>query len=136
MTSEPIPGPRGLPLLGNLLDVAASGPVITQIERLADTYGPIFQLHLKGKRALVVSSAQLVDELVDEKKFRKEPPAALEKKPGGATGLFSARSDDPDWGQAHRVLAPAFSPLSIEDMFDGTFEKKTQIRILLILNQI
>jgi cytochrome P450/NADPH-cytochrome P450 reductase len=33
-------------------------------------------------------------------------------------GLFTAHSDEPNWGKAHRVLVPAFGPLPIRDMFD------------------
>ena len=118
-TMEPIPGPRGLPFLGNLLDVALDDASLTAFERLADTYGPIYQLHMPGgKRIIVCSSAEFMAELTDEKRFVKEPPAAISSG-SGAKGLFSARTEDPDWGQAHRVLVPAFGPLTMEGMFDG-----------------
>ena len=119
--TEPIPGPSGLLLVGNLFDVTTEETSIGSIERLADIYGPIFQLHLAGKRLIVVSSAAFLAEVADEKRYMKYPPAAAgggEEGPGvGAKGLFGARTEDPDWGQAHRVLVPAFGPLSIEAMF-------------------
>ena len=116
--TEPIPGPSGLPLVGNLFDVTTEETSIGSIERLADIYGPIFQLHLAGKRLIVVSSAAFLAEVADEKRFMKHPPAAAGGGEGkGAKGLFGAKTDDPDWGQAHRVLVPAFGPLSIEAMF-------------------
>jgi cytochrome P450/NADPH-cytochrome P450 reductase len=35
-------------------------------------------------------------------------------------GLFGAKSEnDDDWGQAHRILMPAFGPMAIQGMFDG-----------------
>lgn len=36
----PIPGPRGVPLLGNIYDLDKETP-INSLERLADTYGTI-----------------------------------------------------------------------------------------------
>ena len=117
--TEKIPGPRGLPFLGNVLDVLADDVPILALERLADIYGPIYQITVKGQRGLIVSSADLLEELLDEKRFIKVPPLALSNRPG-PKGLFTARGDDPDWGQAHRILMPAFSPLSVRDMFDGT----------------
>ena len=118
--TEKIPGPRTLPLLGNLLDVWSDRAIpLIGLERVADTYGPIFQATLKGKRRIFCSSAALLEELTDEKRFVKTPPSALSDTPG-PKGLFTARNENPDWGQAHRILMPAFSPLSIQDMFDGS----------------
>ncbi|KIX01255.1 uncharacterized protein Z518_08980 [Rhinocladiella mackenziei CBS 650.93] len=115
--TEPIPGPRALPVLGNLLDMLGDLDVpIRGLERLADTYGPIYQATLAGKRRLVCSSAELMEELTNEKRFMKSPPITLSKD-GGPKGLFTARTEDPDWGQAHRILMPAFAPLSIQEMF-------------------
>lgn len=115
---EPIPGPRGLPIIGNLLDIALDDVSLIAFERLADTYGPIYELHMPGGRRIIVcSSAEYMAELTDEKRFVKEPPAALSRP--GVKGLFNARTEDPDWGQAHRILVPAFGPLTMEGMFDG-----------------
>jgi cytochrome P450 / NADPH-cytochrome P450 reductase len=115
---EPIPGPRSLPFLGNMLDVRSDEAPLRAIEHLADIYGPVYQLTIRGSRSIVVSSAEVMKELVDEKQFLKMPPPALANAPG-PKGLFTARSDDPDWGQAHRILMPAFGPMKIEEMFDG-----------------
>jgi cytochrome P450/NADPH-cytochrome P450 reductase len=87
------------------------------LERLADAHGPIYQVWLNGKRRIVCSSAELMEELTDERRFVKVPPPTLSQTPG-PKGLFTAPStDDPDWGQAHRILMPAFAPLSVRDMF-------------------
>jgi cytochrome P450 / NADPH-cytochrome P450 reductase len=113
-----IPGPWGLPLLGNALTLMAEETPILGLERMADTYGPIYQLMLNGKRTIVVSSAAILEELIDEKRFRKIAPAALAQMKGEAKGLFSAANDDPDWGQAHRILIQPMGPLPVEGMFD------------------
>jgi len=115
----PIPGPRGLPFLGNLLDIIGEEVRILGLERLADVHGPIYQLTIKGNRLIVCSSAELIEELVDEKRFQKQPPPALTQRPG-PKGLFAATNDSPDWEQAHRILLQPMGPLKIEEMFDGT----------------
>lgn len=121
-----IPGPFGLPFLGNALSLMAEEVPILGFERLADTYGPIYQLTIKGKRTIVVSSAELLEELIDEKRFQKMPPAALSGD-SGAKGLFSAATDDPDWGQAHRILTQPMGHLSVNGMFNDMKDIANQL---------
>ncbi len=117
--TTPIPGPAGLPLIGNLLDIQGDVP-IQMLERLADIYGPIFKLRLPGSEGIFVAGFDLFDELCDETRFFKFVQSALKSEGGKPNGLFGSPSEkDEDWGVAHRVLMPAFGPLAIEGMFDG-----------------
>ncbi|KAF4625674.1 hypothetical protein G7Y89_g12486 [Cudoniella acicularis] len=142
--THPIPHPPPLPFLGNLLDLMDPESPLNALENLADTYGPIYKL-MKGKtNMLVVSSVAMVAELCDESRFVKAPPMALSKKKpeekegegsskgkekgnGRPAGMFTATNEDPDWGQAHRILVPAFGPLAIEGMFDQMQDIATQL---------
>lgn len=36
-------------------------------------------------------------------------------------GLFTAYSEEPNWGKAHRIVMPAFSPIGVRGMFDQMF---------------
>lgn len=123
---RPIPGPVGLPFLGNILSLMGEEVPILGFERLADIYGPIYQLTIKGKRVIVVSSAELTEELMDEKRFPKKPPLALDDEKA-VRGLFAATNDDPDWGQAHRILIQPLGPLSVERMFDDMKDIANQL---------
>lgn len=115
--TEPIPGPRGWPIIGNLLDLKHEEGTLMALESLADIYGPVTQINIAGRTQVLLASAELLMQFTDEKQFVKQKPSTIGGN--GPQGLFSARSDDPDWGQAHRILAPAFGPLSVETMFDG-----------------
>nr|AYM55615.1 cytochrome p450 [Croton stellatopilosus] len=57
------PGPKGLPLIGNLhqLDYSALHSCLWQ---LAQKYGPLMSLRLGSKQVLVVSSAKLAEEIM------------------------------------------------------------------------
>ena len=125
---EPIPGPPGYPILGNILDVRDEVP-INGLQTLADMYGPIYKITLFGQELVVVSSVKMVEELSDEARFHKVLAGGLERIKGQkASGLFTAKGeDDPDWGQAHRVLMPAFGPLAITNMFDEMYDIATQL---------
>lgn len=122
---ETIPGPYGLPIIENALNMTSDEAQILGLERLANEYGPIFQLTINGSRRIICSSAELMAELVNEKNFIRTPPAALT---GGtkAKGLFAAAGDDPDWGQAHRILVKPMGPLPVQDAFDGKHNTLSQ----------
>ena len=112
MEFEPIPGPRGLPIVGNFLDLRDEEATINAFNRMADTYGPIYQLTVGGQRLVVVCSAGMMKEFFDEKRFFKTaiPGLSGEGKEGKADGLIVAGTADPDWVQAHRILRPVSSP--------------------------
>src|SRR3954471_24250439 len=79
---DEIPGPRGLPLLGNAFDIDGSNP-IEGFMRMADEYGPIFRLTIPGGTRLLLS--------------RRLPPALPVTPPGGPPphrlGRSSGRRD-------------------------------------------
>jgi cytochrome P450/NADPH-cytochrome P450 reductase len=69
---------------------------------------------------VIVSSYELLNELCDEKRFYKQPSGPLlQVRNGTGDGLFTAFGDEENWGLAHRILMPAFGPMSIRNMFDG-----------------
>ncbi|KAF7916449.1 uncharacterized protein EAE97_012109 [Botrytis byssoidea] len=124
---EEIPGPPGLPFLGNVSDV---DPVnsIASLERLAEIYGPIFKLNLGGGEKLFISTQALLNEICDEKRFTKIVAGGLEQvRNGVGDGLFTARHGEENWEVAHRILMPAFGPLSIRSMFDEMHDIASQL---------
>jgi cytochrome P450/NADPH-cytochrome P450 reductase len=114
-----VPGPRGLPLIGNARDVDAEHPVESAM-RLAKEYGPIFKLSSPKGDQFVVSGAELVDDLVDDSRFDKLIAgglAELKSNGEGSAGLFSAETQDPLWRRAHNIL---MAPFSLQAMRDYT----------------
>lgn len=91
------------------------------LESLADIYGPVTYITIAGHKQVLINSAELMLRFCDEKRFPKARPKAL-GNPVGPEGLFTADGEDPDWAQAHRILAPAFGPLAVEPMFDRMFD--------------
>lgn len=118
---EPIPSPRGLPIIGNLLDLQdPEGVPIQALERMLDIYGPICKFKAGKNETIMVGGQELFEELCDETRFWKAPITILAPSAEGTKGLFAAHSErDEDWQKAHRILMPAFGPLAIEQMFDG-----------------
>ncbi|GLA29977.1 hypothetical protein AnigIFM63604_011514 [Aspergillus niger] len=115
----PIPGPKGVPFLGNVYDIDQEMPV-RSFELMADQYGPIYRLTTFGLSRVVVSTQELVDEVCNEERFAKSVDGGLGQLRNLLhDGLFTARyPGEENWALAHRVLIPAFGPLSIRGMFD------------------
>src|SRR5271163_2910238 len=110
----PIPQPPERPLVGNLLEFDRVSPV-QGLVKLANRYGPIFQLKIRGRRLIVVSGVSLVDELCDQNRFDKRVDGALRKvRAFTGNGLFTADTADPDWSKAHNILLPNFSHRAME----------------------
>ena len=82
---------------------------------LARKYGPIYQLDLSGRKLVVVSSHELVNELSDEKRFDKTVRGALKLvRRFAGDGLFTARTDEPNWSRAHTILMPNFGQKAMQ----------------------
>jgi cytochrome P450/NADPH-cytochrome P450 reductase len=127
--TAPIPQPKPDPVLGNIRDVDAEAGV-QSFMRLARTYGPIFRLDFPGRSVLVVSSRALVDELCDESRFDKKVHHPLEQvRAFAGDGLFTAYTEEPNWGKAHRILMPAFGPLGVREMFDKMIDVADQMLV-------
>ncbi len=79
------------------------------LARLAKELGPIFWLDMMGAPIVVVSGADLVDELSDEKRFDKAVRGALRRvRAIAGDGLFTADTTEPNWGKAHNILMQPF----------------------------
>ncbi|CAE6373196.1 unnamed protein product [Rhizoctonia solani] len=125
--TTPIPQPPAIPFLGNVTDIDTELPS-KSFTLLAKQYGEIFALNLLGKSVVAISSVKLAQEVLDEKRFHKAVGTALvEVRNLVSDGLFTAYHGEANWGIAHRILMPAFGPLSIKSMFDDMFDVISQL---------
>lgn len=96
------------------LDAAADQPT-----------GPIVKLNLPSER-IFVSSYALAKDVFNEKNFEKAVSGPLAQvRHAVGDGLFTALPDEHNWAIAHRLLMPAFGPLSIKAMFPGESRTKS-----------
>ena len=54
-----LPGPRGVPVFGNLLQIDATRMHL-QLEQWCATYGPVYRLQLGRRKVVVVGDHQLI----------------------------------------------------------------------------
>lgn len=108
LTELPFPDGR-IPFLGDVRSVDRKNPTQHEMQLVAQL-GPIYQRLLLRDRLIVVGGGELARQCLDEKNWARAligPGAKLRDVAG--SGLFTARSSDPLWGQARRILTPGFS---------------------------
>ncbi|MDL9937508.1 cytochrome P450 [Gordonia sp. ABSL1-1] len=108
-TIAQLPHPRGrVPVLGDITSADRRRP--TQHEAaLARELGPIYQRKLLGDVLIVVGGAGPAGQTLNEKNWGRVLVGPLAKlRAVAGSGLFTARSSDPLWGQARRILNPGF----------------------------
>ncbi|KAG5302133.1 bifunctional P-450:NADPH-P450 reductase [Histoplasma ohiense] len=120
--TTPIPGPPGVPLLGNIFDI---NPKDTwgSLKSLADKYGEIYKVNALGHQIVFIGSAALLEEICDETRFRKcVTGPVVEIRRAVHDSLFTAYHHEKSWDVAHRIMAPQVSPSAAEAMFTQMVE--------------
>lgn len=123
---SPIPQPQGLPILGNLFDMIP-GNVWASLNKLAADHGKagIFKITILGKQLVFVTNAALLEEICDEKRFRKCVTGPIvEIRHLANDSLFTAFHYEKSWGIAHRIMAPFVLPGAVKEMH-GSIETTT-----------
>ena len=114
---DEIPGPHGLPVVGNVFDIDATNP-IEGFMAMAKEYGPIFKFEVPGGGTrLMLSDPDLVEEVCDDTRFDKLVAGGLAQLQQDAltNGLFTSDTDDPLWRRAHNILMAPFSLQAMRD---------------------
>ncbi len=115
---EELPGPRGLPLVGNLFQV--DRPRLHQsIERWARDYGPFFRFRLAQRRILVVADHTAMGAILRDRPdgFRRTKRFAEVSAEMGAAavGVFGAEGDA--WRRQRRMVMAGFDPRHLRAYF-------------------
>ena len=116
-TPKPIPRPPTKPFIGNMLDIDIKN-LNVGIHKLHRKYGDIFEIGAFGKGGIFLCSHELVYAICENAKAGKVVAGPIESlRNGVGDGLFTAHTSEDNWKIAHRLLIPAFGPLSVKDMF-------------------
>ncbi|MBB5234744.1 cytochrome P450/NADPH-cytochrome P450 reductase [Deinococcus budaensis] len=122
-TLAPIPVPPRHPQYGHLHYLAGDAPVLNFAQLAGQFPEGLFQLDLQGRTFIQAYDPDLVAELTDERRFQKRiHPSYTNVRHLGGDGLFTADSDEANWGKAHRILLPAFSQRAMKGYFGQMLE--------------
>lgn len=108
-----------MPVIGDALRLDPKRPVQREMEFVREL-GDVFEINIVGSKLIVVGGGAAAAEVFDESRFAKAvvPPVSNLRELAG-DGLFTAFNREPAWAQAHNVLMPAFSQLSMRSYHDA-----------------
>lgn len=113
-----LPGPKRIPLLGNTHQVRP-GTMHLTAERWAAEYGPIYRLNLGSRTIIVVSDADVLNELLRERPdgYRRwSEIESITEELWGEAGVFAAEGDD--WRRARRLAVTALNSNHLQRYFE------------------
>ena len=112
-----LPGPAGLPLLGNLLQIDPPRFHL-QLEQWCREFGPLFKLRAAGRPILVVGDHALVATLLRDRPDGLRRTLKLEQvglEMGLPPGVFGAHGDA--WRAQRRMVMAGFDPAHVKGYF-------------------
>ena len=111
-----LPGPRGLPILGNALQVDATR--LHQIaERWSRTYGEKFRLRLPGREFMVLSDPEFIAGVLRDRPdgFQRTQRLNTIAREMGFGGVFSANGEQ--WRRQRPMVMAGLDPRHIKSYF-------------------
>ncbi len=115
-TIRDLPGPRGLPLVGNLHQVRFDR-LHLQLERWAERYGDMFVVRYGPVRGLVISDREAVQRMLVDRPdgFRRPSMIEMSASDMRLKGVFAAEGED--WRRQRRIVAGALSRTRLKTLF-------------------
>ena len=115
-TLEQLPGPKGIPLLGNLLQLHPTRLHLT-LEEWCRDFGPIYAYKLMHRPFVVIADPELINQILRDRPKTYRRWSAIERisKELGMNGVFSAEGDT--WRRQRSLVAQALNPDHLRSFF-------------------
>ncbi|KAJ3882853.1 cytochrome P450 [Lentinula edodes] len=118
------PGPRGLPILGNVLELATASQIWLIFDRWKYQYGPIMYLNMAGKNIVVLNTQAAATELLERRSanYSDRPKNVVAEYLGSQLSMPFARYGKP-WQSMRRAghavlnarVSTQYQPVQIEE---------------------
>lgn len=123
-----LPGPRGWPLVGNLLQIRP-GLIHRDVERWAETFGSLYRLRFGSKDVLVIADHDLATAVLRDRPegFRRNPLGArIGREMGLPEGMINAEGEE--WRKQRRMVMASFAPGQIRSYFPALVRVALRLR--------
>ncbi len=116
-TLKDLPGPRGVPLLGNLLQIDIPR-VHTILGQWADEFGPFYRFRIARRDIVVIADTELINEVLRDRPggFRRRKLMREAMLELGVDGVFSA--EGLDWRRQRKLAMHALNSNHLRGFFD------------------
>jgi cytochrome P450/NADPH-cytochrome P450 reductase len=112
-STNPIPTPRRIPLLGHAPLLDTRFPVRSLL-KLTEKLPGLCKVEMPGQTLLLVKSQRFAAVAIDDDLFEKHVHNVLRQmRPFAGMGLFTANTRSPEWANSHRAIAPAFGAKNV-----------------------
>jgi len=114
---DDLPGPRGLPALGNALQ-APTSRIHLVAEKWCREYGPIFRFDLGPRRIVGIGDAPTINDILRRRphEFRRWREIESVATETGSSGVFAA--EGADWQRQRRLAVTALNSNHLHRYFD------------------
>ncbi|KAG9300975.1 hypothetical protein G9A89_005033 [Geosiphon pyriformis] len=128
-------GPKGYPIIGNLLLVRNRGQIHDIIYELNEKYGPNFTLTIPGGRLIFFNTPEGVEHILKTNHLNYSKPSRMimNFKDVFGDGIFNV--DGPYWKFQRKVTSQLFQARNFRDIICVVFEQETR-NALKILSQV
>jgi cytochrome P450 len=111
-----LPGPKGVPLFGNALQIDGSQFHLT-MENWAREFGSLYRFRLGSKTLVVTSDHAVVSRLLRDRPdaIRRSSHTARIIEEGGTCGVFTAEGEE--WRKQRKLIMRALTPEVVRNFF-------------------
>ena len=111
-----LPGPRGLPFLGNLLQID-TGTLHLTAEKWSRQYGECFRFRIGGRQLLALANPDTIATVLRDRPdgFHRTERLSAIADDMGFNGVFSANGDA--WRRQRSMVMASFDPAHIKNYF-------------------
>ncbi|KAG7087458.1 hypothetical protein E1B28_013424 [Marasmius oreades] len=125
------PGPTGIPILGNILQVQAQRDVPLWIEysNWAQTYGDVFSFSVFGSRTVVLNSYKAITELLEHRShnYSDRPRQTMLVELMRWNWMFSLMEYSDQWRLHRKTFHQSFHPRSLSEYHDIQRRRTAQL---------
>jgi cytochrome P450 len=126
-TLKELPRPRGLPLLGNILqlDLARLHQVL---EKWCQEFGTVYSFELGSRQVVVVAETEMIQSILRQRPTRFRRMSSIESvfQEMGITGVFSAEGEQ--WKRQRRLTAHALDAAHVRQFFPTLVKVTERLR--------